>query len=72
MAVETNDPRTVLQAHKLRTRLAAEAVVHGSSANRGHSMTVRVLIISLVIAAVIAGGIVIGGYVIDLIAARRR
>lgn len=72
MAVDNGDSRTVLQAHKLRSNLAADALIHGDAKNRGRTMTVRLLVISLIIAAVIVGGIVITGYVIDLIAARQR
>ncbi|GAA1482457.1 hypothetical protein GCM10009624_28970 [Gordonia sinesedis] len=61
-----------MQAHKLRTQLAATALINGRHEPRGRTITVKVLIVSLVLAGVIVGGIVVTGYVIDLIAARMR
>lgn len=62
-----SDPRTVLQAHKLRTQLAATALTRGSAGSRGRDTGVKVIIVSIVLAAVVLGGIVIAGFVIDLI-----
>ncbi|GAB17787.1 hypothetical protein GOEFS_039_00210 [Gordonia effusa NBRC 100432] len=65
------DPRTVLQAHKLRTQLASSALIHGSQSLRGKQLTLRLIVISLVLAAVILVGIVAAGFIIDYFASRR-
>lgn len=72
MAAHSQDSRTVLQSHKLRTDLTAKALIHGDGGHRGRTVTVRVLLISLILAAVIVVGIVATGFIIDMIAARRR
>lgn len=64
---DESDPRTVLQAHKLRTQLAGSAFVHGGNSNRGRNLGIRILVISAVLALLILGGIIVTGYVIDLI-----
>ncbi|MGB3770763.1 MAG: hypothetical protein WBF79_00945 [Rhodococcus sp. (in: high G+C Gram-positive bacteria)] len=65
-----DDPRTVLQAHSLRTQMATAALINGSASPRGKTIGVRVVIFSLVIAAVVLGGIIIAGFVIDLLSRR--
>ncbi|NMO00491.1 hypothetical protein HH308_04595 [Gordonia sp. TBRC 11910] len=65
------DPRTVLQAHRLRTQLASSALVHGSQQARGRDLAIRLIVISLILAGVILVGIIATGYIIDYFASRR-
>lgn len=65
---ERSDARTVLQAHKLRTQLASAALMHGSGRSRGADLTLRVLVGSFILAVGILAGILIAGFIIDLIA----
>lgn len=67
---DDGDSRTVLQAHKLRTRLATAALLGGSGEQRGSAPSAANLIISIIIAAVVAGGIVIVGNIIEMIGSR--
>lgn len=69
---ERGEARTVLQAHRLRTGLATSALLHGDDQPRGRAITLKVVIVSLILALVIVGGIVVTTYVIDLITARMR
>lgn len=67
---DEGDSRTVLQAHKLRRRSASAALVLGGAEARGRVMSLVPILVSVVLALVILGGIVVAGNIIDLVSAR--
>lgn len=67
----TDERRIVIQAHKLRTEATQAAVVHGAQVRRTEGKLQRYLIASVVLAFAIVAGILIGGFIADLISGSR-
>lgn len=72
MTINDDTSRVVIQAHKLRSRLAATALIHGDRLPTARPRTVALVVWSAVIALLILAGILLAGVVIDLLAHRWR